>query len=43
MTNYVARFILQLTTTCEPIFWLLRKKNHKVWDKDCQEAFDKIK
>ncbi|XP_061947896.1 uncharacterized protein LOC133671224 [Populus nigra] len=41
--NYIARFILQLTVTCEPIFRLLRKKNPGVWDEDCQEAFDKIK
>ena len=25
--NYIARFISQLTTTCDPIFCLLRKKN----------------
>jgi hypothetical protein len=41
--NYIARFISQLTVTCEPIFCLLRKKNPRVWDNDCQEAFDKIK
>ena len=41
--NYIARFISQLTATCEPIFRLLRKKNPGTWDKDCQEAFDKIK
>jgi len=41
--NYIARFISQLTVTCEPIFRLLRKKNPGVWDDDCQEAFDKIK
>jgi ribonuclease HI len=41
--NYIARFISQLTVTCEPIFRLLRKKNPGVWDEDCQEAFDKIK
>jgi hypothetical protein len=39
--NYIARFISQLITTCEPIFRLLRKKNPGTWDKDCQEAFDK--
>jgi len=41
--NYIARFISQLTMTCESIFCLLRKKNPGVWDNDCQEAFDKIK
>jgi hypothetical protein len=41
--NYIARFISQLTVTCEPIFCLPRKKNPGVWDNDCQETFDKIK
>ena len=41
--NYIARFISQLTVTCEPIFRLLKKKNPGNWDNDCQEAFDKIK
>jgi len=42
LLNYIARFIFQLTMTCEPIFCLPRKKNPGVWDNDCQEAFDKI-
>ena len=29
--NYIARFISQLTATCEPIFQLLRKKNPGTW------------
>jgi len=41
--NYIARFISQLTVTCELIFHLLRKKNLGVWANDYQEAFDKIK
>jgi hypothetical protein len=41
--NYIARFISQLTVTCEPIFRLLRKKNLGTWDENCQKAFDKIK
>jgi len=41
--NYIAQFIPQLTTTCDIIFWLLWKKNPRVWDEDYQEAFDKIK
>ncbi|MCQ7416345.1 reverse transcriptase domain-containing protein, partial [Salmonella enterica] len=41
--NYIARFIVQLTTTCEPIFKLLRKNNDGIWNEDCQIAFDKIK
>jgi hypothetical protein len=28
---------------CELIFLSLRKKNHGVWNNDCQEAFDMIK
>nr|XP_034909787.1 uncharacterized protein LOC118045297 [Populus alba] len=41
--NYIARFIAQLTTTCEPIFRLLRKKNLGTWNEECEEAFNKIK
>jgi len=41
--NYIARFISQMTTTCEPIFWLIRKKNLGVWNEKCQETFDNIK
>jgi hypothetical protein len=41
--NYIARFISQLIIMCELIFLLLRKKNHGVWNNDCQEAFDMIK
>ena len=41
--NYIARFISQLIIICELIFLLLRKKNHGVWNNDCQEAFDMIK
>jgi len=41
--NYIARFISQLTFTCEPIFKLLRKNHTVEWNEDCQEAFDKIK
>jgi hypothetical protein len=41
--NYIARFISQLTTICEPIFQLLRKKNHGTWNEECKEAFNKIK
>jgi hypothetical protein len=33
--NYIAQFISQLTTTCEPIFWLLSKKNLGNWNKEC--------
>ncbi|RDX81507.1 rnhA, partial [Mucuna pruriens] len=41
--NFISRFISQLTATCSPIFKLLRKKQKKEWDTECQEAFDKIK
>jgi len=41
--NYIARFISQLTSTCEPIFKLLRKNQTVEWNEYCQEAFDKIK
>ena len=41
--NYIGRFISQLTSTCEPIFKLLRKGQPCEWNKECQAAFDKIK
>ncbi|XP_070054955.1 uncharacterized protein [Nicotiana tomentosiformis] len=41
--NYISRFIAQLTTTCEPIFKLLKKDAAIKWTNECQEAFDKIK
>ncbi|KAL4271635.1 hypothetical protein GQ457_13G011690 [Hibiscus cannabinus] len=41
--NYIARFISQLTEKCDPVFRLLRKNNPGTWDKECQEAFEKIK
>ncbi|XP_061979625.1 uncharacterized protein LOC133700079 [Populus nigra] len=36
--NYIARFIAQLTTTYEPIFRLLRKKNPGTWNEKLTEA-----
>ncbi|XP_070035327.1 uncharacterized protein [Nicotiana tomentosiformis] len=41
--KYISRFIAQLTTTCEPIFKLLKKNAAVKWTDECQEAFDKIK
>ncbi|XP_052735536.1 uncharacterized protein LOC128197521 [Vigna angularis] len=41
--NYIARFISQLTATCEPMFKLLRKNQVVVWNEDCQVAFEKVK
>ncbi|XP_070045892.1 uncharacterized protein [Nicotiana tomentosiformis] len=41
--NYISRFIAQLTTTCDPIFKLLKKDAAIKWTDEYQEAFDKIK
>ncbi|XP_070005168.1 uncharacterized protein [Nicotiana sylvestris] len=41
--NYISRFIAQLTTTCEPIFKLLKKDVAVRWTDDYQKAFDRIK
>ncbi|KAG8497327.1 hypothetical protein CXB51_008505 [Gossypium anomalum] len=41
--NYIARFISQLTDKCDPIFRLLRKHNRGTWDRECQDAFEKVK
>ena len=41
--NYIARFISQLTGTCEPLFRLLHKNQSVQWDDDCQVAFERIK
>ncbi|XP_077249358.1 uncharacterized protein LOC143888848 [Tasmannia lanceolata] len=41
--QYLRRFIAQLTTTCEPIFKLLKKNASKKWNEECQDAFEKIK
>ena len=41
--NYISRFIFHMTTTCEPIFKLLRKDQGCVWIEDSQKAFDNIK
>ena len=41
--NYIARFISHLTSTCEPIFKLLKKDQVVKWNDDCQVAFYKIK
>ena len=38
--NYISRFISQLTTTCKPIFKLLKKSVAVKWTEECQEAFD---
>ena len=41
--NYIARFISHLTSTCEPLFKLLRKDQAIVWTDDCQKAVAKVK
>jgi len=41
--NYIARFISQITAICEPLFKLLHKNQSIHGNKDCQEAFGKIK
>ncbi|RDX87448.1 Retrovirus-related Pol polyprotein from transposon 17.6, partial [Mucuna pruriens] len=41
--NYITSFISQLTTTCSPIFKLLRNNQKMEWNEDCQEAFEKVK
>ncbi|RDY04085.1 Retrovirus-related Pol polyprotein, partial [Mucuna pruriens] len=41
--NFIARFIFQLTATCNPMLKLLRKKQKLKWDLECQKAFEKIK
>ena len=41
--QYISRFIVRLTDTCEHIFRLLRKKRPKVWDDQCQLEFERIK
>ena len=34
--QYISRFVVRLIDTCEPIFRLLRKKQPKLWDDQCQ-------
>lgn len=41
--QYISRFIARLTSTCEPIFKLLRKGEPKEWNDQCQQAFETIK
>uniref|UniRef100_A0A2N9GNC8 Uncharacterized protein n=1 Tax=Fagus sylvatica TaxID=28930 RepID=A0A2N9GNC8_FAGSY len=41
--NYIARFIAQLTATCEPLFKLLRKDVKIKWTEDCQRASKKLR
>ena len=40
--TYISRFISHLTSTCEPIFKLLKKDQVVKWNNECQITFDKI-
>ena len=37
--QYISQFIAKLTSTCEPIFKLLRKNKPHTWNEECQKAF----
>ena len=41
--QYINRFIFKLTSTCEPIFKLLRKNEPHTWNDECQKTFELIK
>ena len=41
--QYISRFIAKLTSTCEPIFKLLRKNEPHEWNDECQKVFELIK
>ncbi|XP_074267062.1 uncharacterized protein LOC141590364 [Silene latifolia] len=41
--QYISRFVSKLTMICEPIFKKLKVGEHKMWDDECQAAFDRIK
>ncbi|XP_077228517.1 uncharacterized protein LOC143861474 [Tasmannia lanceolata] len=41
--QHLSGFITQLTSTCEPIFKLLKKNASKQWNLECQQACEKIK
>ena len=41
--NYIAHFIVQLTTMCDPLFKLLKKYIKIERTNECQVAFDRIK
>ena len=41
--NYISRLISHMTSTCAPIFKLLRKNQSCDWTEDFQKAFDSIK
>ncbi|KAH7866850.1 hypothetical protein Vadar_025780 [Vaccinium darrowii] len=41
--QFISRFIAKLTSTCEPMFRLLKKGVSFKWDDKCQQAFETIK
>ena len=41
--QYISRFSTKLTSTCEPIFKLLRKNEPHAWNDEYQKAFELIK
>ena len=41
--QYISQFITKLTSTCEPIFKLLRKNEPHALNDECQKAFELIK
>ena len=41
--QYISQFISKLTSTCKPIFKLLRKNEPHEWNDECQKAFELIK
>ena len=41
--QYISQFIVKLTSTCEPIFKLLRKNEPHTWNDECQKVFELIK
>ena len=41
--KYINQFIAKLTSTCDPIFKLLRKNEPHEWKDMCQKAFELIK
>ena len=40
--QYISWFISKLTSTCEPIFKLLRKNEPYEWNDECLKAFELI-
>ena len=41
--HHISQFIAKLTSTCKPIFQLLRKDEPHAWNDECQKPFELIK